>query len=335
MKGEVNQEQGAEGRHLSIQRRSSLAANIDFGKGAGYITPHSFIQSLPSFFIIGPARTGSSWLHKVLSEHTVLPSQKETYFFDSYFHRGIDWYRACYASLGENRRMGEVAPTYFASAKARERIARTIPDAKVVCTFRDPVERVWSLYRLRRAHARIPWSFEEAMVRDPELMETSRYATHLKSWQTSLGREQVQVTMYEDLRSDPQSYVDALVNFIDIPRFPLRNENLRYTYSSDGEKLTYPRNQLVMRIARTAADGLQRRNRRLFGVVSSVKKFPLTGRLISGGQAFEKLSPEITKRLRELFRPEVEELETILNRDLTAWKYPVELRDTSTSLNSQ
>ena len=34
--------------------------------------------------------------------------------------------------------MGEVAPTYFASAAARERIAQTVPEAKIVCVFRNP-----------------------------------------------------------------------------------------------------------------------------------------------------------------------------------------------------
>jgi hypothetical protein len=216
--------------------------------------------------------------------------------------------------------MGEVAPTYFASTEARERIARTLPDAKVVCTFRNPVERVWSLYRLRRAHARIPWSFEEAIDRDPELMETSRYATHLKAWQTALGRDQVLVTMYEDLRSDPQSYVDCLVDFIGVPRFPIAKEHFRYAYSSEGEKLAYPRNQHVMRIARAAADWLV--DQRQFTVVSTVKKLPFTGRLLSSGNAFEKLSPETLLRVHELFRPEVEELEAMLNRDLTLWKIP-------------
>jgi hypothetical protein len=48
--------------------------------------------------------------------------------------------------------MGEVAPTYFASNEARERLANTIPDAKIVCIFRNPVDRILSLYRLKRAY---------------------------------------------------------------------------------------------------------------------------------------------------------------------------------------
>ena len=40
---------------------------------------------LPSFFIVGPPRTGTSWLHQVLQPHTCLPRVKETRFFDERF----------------------------------------------------------------------------------------------------------------------------------------------------------------------------------------------------------------------------------------------------------
>src|SRR5947209_9079616 len=53
------------------------------------------MQSLPSFVVIGPPRTGTSWLHDILSKHALLPNPtKETRFFDTHFHKGLDWYRA-------------------------------------------------------------------------------------------------------------------------------------------------------------------------------------------------------------------------------------------------
>jgi hypothetical protein len=78
---------------------------------------------------------------------------KETRFFDKHFHRGIDWYRAHYTHATADQHVGEIAPTYFASIEASERIARTLPQAKVVCVFRHPVEQVMSLYKLKRAYS--------------------------------------------------------------------------------------------------------------------------------------------------------------------------------------
>lgn len=132
---------------------------------SGVAQSHASFRGLPSFFVIGPPRTGTSWLHGVLSHGAWLSNPtKETRFFDRYFHRGVEWYRSHYHGVYTDRRIGEIAPTYFASAEARERIARMIPHARVVCVFRHPVDRVLSLYRLKRAYGlipgvlRMPWS---------------------------------------------------------------------------------------------------------------------------------------------------------------------------------
>jgi hypothetical protein len=42
--------------------------------------------------------------------------------------------------------------------------------------------------------------------------------------------------------------------------------------------------------------------------------------LLGSGRKFESLSADAVSRLYELFLPEVEELESILKRDLSAWK---------------
>src|SRR6478736_8849076 len=170
---------------------------------------------LPSFFVIGPPRTGTSWLHSVLSQCAWLSHPtKETRFFDKNFDRGLDWYAAHYKRAMGERVVGEIAPTYFASPSARERIARLIPKAKIVCTFRNPVDRVLSLYRLKRAYGWISWTFEDALTRDPELMESSRYAEHLQAWQKTFGRSQVMATDHDDMQADPQAYLDTLVDFV-------------------------------------------------------------------------------------------------------------------------
>ncbi len=189
------------------------------------------IRSVPSFFVLGPPRTGTSWLHEVLSEHALLPGPtKETRFFDIHFHRGANWYLAHFPKRSDNRSVGEVAPTYFASTKARERIVRLLPHAKVVCIFRNPIERIFSLYRLKRAYGMIPWSFEQAIVRDPELTESAKYATHLKAWRSALGANQVLATVYEDLRHNPPSYIDTIASFIGIAQFTLSQSQIRYVH---------------------------------------------------------------------------------------------------------
>lgn len=273
--------------------------------------------ALPSFFVVGPPRTGSSWLHEALRKQALLPRlTKETRFFDHHFHRGFDWYRAHYRGICHGQPIGEVAPTYFASALARERIGRTIPHARVICVFRDPVERLLSLYRLKCAYGLIRGNFEQAILRDPELLESGKYATNLKAWQQTLGAKQVLVAIYDDLRDSPQSFLDGVVDFIGMPRFALPPSLITRINASD--TMTHPRNYYRTRGALAAADWCKAR--RLDLAVTVVKNSPLIKLFLGGGPNFAELSREVSLQLYEHFLPEVEELEALLNRDFSLWK---------------
>jgi len=276
-------------------------------------------RSFPSFFIVGPPRTGSSWLYEILSCHAVLPApSKETRFFDIHFERGFKWYLAHYKNCSAERRMGEIAPTYFASSLARERLSQMVPDARIICVFRNPAERIVSLYRLKRAYGLIPWNFEEAMERDPELMETSRYAGNLKLWRRSFGAGNVLASIYDDLRESPQDFVNRLVDFIGIPRFMLKASQLGSVH--DSERMTHPRSYSRTRSALVMADWFK--SKRLDRVVSAFKRSSLCKFVLGGGEPFPPVPTEVVRQLYEKFRPEVEELEGLLHRDLSLWKFP-------------
>ena len=62
--------------------------------------------------------------------------------------------------------------------------------------------------------------------------------------------------------------------------------------------------------------------RRLDQLVAAVKRTPIRRWFLGGGARFAELPPEVVLRLYEHFRPEVEELEELLERDLSAWKSP-------------
>jgi hypothetical protein len=274
-------------------------------------------QALPSFFIIGPPRTGTSWLYKVLSKYASLSHPtKETRFFDKHFDRGLEWYASHYRKAEGRQPIGEVAPTYFASPQARERIAKLIPQAKIVCTFRNPVDRLLSLYRLKRAYGFIQWDLEEALERDPELMESSRYAAHLKEWQKTFGHTQVLATTHDDMQVDPQAYLDRLVDFIDLPRVKLDPAANRRVLTS--EDMTEPRNYYLTRSAILLAEWS--RARRLDTIVDAAKKWGALKLFVGGGAPFPEVPSEQRAKLRKLFRPDVDELEEMLNRDLSPWK---------------
>ena len=271
---------------------------------------------LPAFIAIGPPRTGTTWLHEVLEGHADLPRyNKETRFFCTNYTKGIAWYLRHFDPSSELTR-GEVCPTYFCSAPARERISELIPKAKIICSFREPVARIYSLYKLKRAFARVDWSFEEALVRDHELIESGRYAYYLAQWQHTFGRDNVLPVLYDDLAENPQVYIDRIVDFIGMPRFQLDERWLSRVHSSD--TMSNPRSPRLTALAADTAEWLKRH--RLEHIVATVKGSKLGKMLLGGGEKIPPLSRATADSLRVTLRPEIDALERLLDRRLSSWK---------------
>jgi len=276
------------------------------------------IEAKPSFIVVGPPRTGTSWLHKVLQPYATLPfPSKETRFFDLHFHRGLDWYSWHFPKL-QNGPIGEIAPTYFASRDACYRIAETVPNARIVFVFRDPVERAVSLYRLKLAYGMYRWKFSEALERDPELIASSLHWTHLSEWRERFPDEQLLVMIYDDLAVDPQGFVDRIASFIGLPRITLPQSQLKRVFST--ERMTRPRSYLATRTATAFADWCK--SQRLDHFVASVRESALIRLFLGGGDSLPQLPQATLDELAEMFRPEIDALEAQLGRNLEHWKYP-------------
>jgi LPS sulfotransferase NodH len=270
----------------------------------------------PSFIVVGPPRTGTSWLHRVLEPHATLPSpSKETRFFDQHFHRGFDWYGWHFPRMHRGP-IGEIAPTYFVSPEACERIAQTIPDARIIFIFRNPVERAVSLYRLKLAYGMYRWSFTEALRRDSELVDSGLYWTHFSEWRENFPDEQLLVMIYDDLARDPQAFVSRIASFIGLEDFTLSQSQLARVFST--ERMMRPRSYFATRTATAFANWCK--SRRLDHLVASVRESALIKLFLGGGESLPTLLPETLLELADLFRPEVEALELHLGRDLGNWK---------------
>ncbi|MGC1676104.1 MAG: sulfotransferase [Candidatus Binataceae bacterium] len=275
-------------------------------------------RRLPDFIAVGPQRTGTTWLHKVLSEHIGLPSTKETDFFLKNFDRGLDWYLAFFDHCPSGAPMGEIDPNYFGAPEARERIAATLPQCRIVVSLRDPTERAWSSYRTMRRDAWTRAGFEDTVMRSRIIRESSRYAFHLADWQREFGVDQVLVCLYDDLENDPQAYLDRICEFIGAPTVAVggtaaATERVNTVTAA-------PRIRKLAQTARGARDWLamHRWNR----AERALERLGVWRLAFAGGEEFGAIDPAVEARLREYFLPEVEELEALIGRDLDPWKHP-------------
>jgi sulfotransferase family protein len=272
---------------------------------------------LPDFIAVGPPRTATTWLDRTLRGHVGLPDQtKETHFFARNYGRGLHWYARHFSDCAAEPVVGEICASYFENARARERICVHLPHCRIVCTLRDPVERLYSYYKLMRHNGKTEASFEEAVGRYRQMLDSSRYAFHIREWQLRFGADNVLVVLNDDLTFDSQSYLDQITDFIGIPTIPLRAS----TGARKGENTI----AVAPRSARLARNARQLRSwlgaHRLYRTRRLLTRIGVWRLCFEGGEEFAPLDPGLRSRLQDILRPDVEALEELLNRKLPWWK---------------
>jgi hypothetical protein len=275
-------------------------------------------RRLPEIIGVGPGRTGTTWLHRVLEGHVDLPyGVKETQFFNTFYDKGIDWYAHHFRHATGRRKIVEICP-YFFDPMTPERIRAHIPNCRIVTTLRDPVDHTFSVYKLVVHFAWARGSFDEVLKSRANLASDNRYATYLRTWFDLFGRENVLVTMYDELRAQPQSYLDRVTDFIGIERIELSaRQGIGYDVHSFARA---PRSPWLARRARRLMYWLQ--GRQAYGVSNLLERAGVWDFCYGGGEPFPPLTTEQEQRIREHYLPEVEALEELLGIDLSVWKKP-------------
>ncbi len=293
---------------------------------------------LPDFIVIGAMKGGTTTLVEYLRRdpRIFMSRPKEPQFFsrDEKFQRGFDWYGSLFAQADPEQVCGEASTCYSrwpAHGDVAERIARHLPEVRLVYVVRHPVDRAYSHYghvMQERFTADAPiLSFEEALEELPELVDASLYRTQLERYLRFFPREAILVLSSEDLYRSPEPPLGELQRFLGLQPLDLLQ---------DGPVRANPRGEMVRRrqhrkqLARLRqAPGLSRAidwlpgslRRRLRGALGS----PAVGKLLTRGdvaahqQALSPLQASTRKRLLERFRGPNRELELYLGRELPGW----------------
>lgn len=121
-------------------------------------TPPSWHMT-PDFMVVGGQRCGTTTIFKLLAEHPQVlrpPVDKGTDYFTLHYGKGFDWYRSNFALAAPSRIRRaksssavafEACTYYMFHPLALERIARDLPNVRLVAMLRDPVERAYSAYK--------------------------------------------------------------------------------------------------------------------------------------------------------------------------------------------
>lgn len=185
-------------------------------------------MTLPTFIVIGIMKCGTTSVAGWLEAHpdVFMTEPKEPAFFSrpSRWAKGLGWYGTLFDAGRDTVARGEASTMYTNpawSAVAAERIARTVPDVRLVCVVRDPVERIRSHYRHRRLRGREARPLAEAVVAsDSPYVAQSCYYRCLEPYITTFGADRLRVERLEDLADGAGDAWRRVLDHIGVAQIP-------------------------------------------------------------------------------------------------------------------
>lgn len=182
----------------------------------------------PTFLGIGSMRCGSTWLYEVLKLHSDIRmsgcKEMDFFFMAQMLQHDLRWYESQFRPDNGTKPKpirGEISPLY-ARLKAWQvkRIAELLPDARIILTLRHPVERVWSQalyefgFRSQRDLRKVRSSEFLRQLERPRSKLSSDYYHTVRVWSDAFGSEALHISLFDELRDDPQTYVNDILRHI-------------------------------------------------------------------------------------------------------------------------
>jgi len=275
----------------------------------------------PDFIVIGPGRTGTTYLYQVLLEHPDVCTPlhtKEINYFNHEYQRGLAWYQSFFDHCPKGMVSGEISNTYIYDENVPERIKDVLPDVKLITILRNPFQRILSAYHFRKSVGEIngDLSFSGALESHPDLVTDNFYGSHLAPYFSLFPRENILVGFYDQLEESPDMFLGMIYRFLGVNEGFL--PKTAYQRINAAKHLRFP---VLAPLIRTYADTL--RKIQLFSILEKSKESPLIGKFlysdsISRDQS-ELIDLDSMAYLKSVFIPELKKLESLLERDLSPW----------------
>jgi hypothetical protein len=274
------------------------------------------LTMLPTFLVIGARKAGTSSLYRYIRGHPdiFMPPLKEPMFFSSNWDRGIEWYERLFGRAGQVTALGEASTEYTAYphiADVPMRVAKLLPEVRLVYIVRHPVERMLSEYHynLVRGVERDPWA-DRSLLEDPTYYNVGCYALQIEQYLEYFSRDQLLVLKSEDLKRDRVRTLGRVYEFLGVDNSWQPSDLWEEFQTSSKKRSRRPVDRALRRVpgyrglASVAPMSLKRVKYRL-----TTKKAPPRPKLSDGAR----------RKIEDRLRDDVRRLRGLIGEDLDEW----------------
>ena len=303
------------------------------------------MNTLPNFFIVGAARSGTTSLDLYLSQHPeiFITPNKETHFFaheqlpsryrgpgDESLNRLLirdeDQYAQLFSGAGGAKAIGEASAFYLCYPRSAELIAQSVSDPKIIMVLREPVARTYSAYMFLLRDGRETLGFEEGLSHEEERKENdfepmwwyrelSLYYSQVKHYLDVFGPQRVKVLLYEELFSNQEQVLREVFGFLGVKEDVSIDTSVRYNVSGS------PKSRKLYSLLNNFIFNPNPLEQRIKALVPQRLRVVWASKLIGAVTRPVPLDPEIEAQLKAFYTEDVGKLEDLLQRDLHSWRY--------------
>lgn len=211
------------------------------------------LARFPDFLIVGPQRTGTTWLHENLRDHPEIfwPRLKEVFFFsrlrepdhDKFQSNRLDWYlglfrdpawlwaaktffslRLC-GRFYRPRVFGEATASY--AAMDRELIDEVVainPAVRAIIMIRNPIDRAWShakkdlVRNAGRKFEDVTTEEWQAFFSDDYQRGCAAYRRNVENWSAALADGHLLIGNFDDIQNRPEAFLLEVMDFLGVSR---------------------------------------------------------------------------------------------------------------------
>jgi hypothetical protein len=182
---------------------------------------------VPDFIIVGATKAGTTSLDFYLSLHPeiqMVRPKEPRFFIDApepigRWGKGIDWYRGLFQS--EKSICGEASQAYThapALPGVPERMARVVPEARLIYLVREPLERLKSHFLMRCRQKGESLGLADFLAANPEArcLLASDYGSQLQRYLNWFPPGQILVVESEELAGNRSNTLRRVFEFLGV-----------------------------------------------------------------------------------------------------------------------